>query len=619
LHFALNIRHDNSRHFIWSNLLVLRSSTFSLLIFFFVAVLCGQELPSGGTPLVEPVRLSPDRLDTRFGNDAMSSGQIVSVTHPQFDQALQVTIAKQPANTWDVGANTQITSEVNKGDLLLVGFWARGTSDEGKGGGVCEFVFERNGGDYAKSVQYLVETPPKKEWKHYWVRFRSIADYQPGEALLNFQMGYVRSTIELAGIQAWNFANRITDDQLPSSELTYVGRDADAPWRVEAAARIEEHRKAEIRLTVVDANGHPAAGVPVHLSLARHAFDFGSAVSAEMLTGEGDDFDRYRETLQKHFNAAVIENGLKWTQWAGNPHEQPRTIKALHWLQDHKIPSRGHVMVWPGHRNLPDWIKPLEQTPDALSQVVDGHIREVGYAAGEMVCDWDVLNEVFDNPDLTKVLGDEAMTHWFEVARAVAPNAKLFYNDYAGLVRGGFPTGHKDHFEKTIRYLIDNKAPIDGIGIQGHFGSLLTPPHRLISELDRWGALGLDIKITEFDVTVPGDQLRADFTRDFLTACFSHPDVDGIITWGFWAGAHWKPDAALFDKDWQPTPIGEQWITLINKEWRTDETLNTDQHGKVTLRGFLGQYDVTIGEGTDAATSRFRHDDSTTDVTLRIE
>ncbi len=583
----------------------------------FAAVLRGQDLPNGGSPLVEASRLHPDQLGSRFGSDDLGSDQIVSVEHPQFTQALQITIAKQPANTWDIGASAQITSEVKKGDLLLVGFWARGTSENGKGGGVCEFVFERNGGSYAKSVQYLVETPPGKKWKHYWVRFRSIEDYQPGEALLNFQLGYVRSKIELAGIEAWNFANRITEDQLPSSELTYVGREKDAPWRIAANARIEKHRKAEIQLTVVDANGQPAAKVPVRVVLDRHAFDFGSAVSVKMLTGEGDDFDRYRKTFKKYFNAAVIENGLKWTQWADHPHEQPRTIQALHWLQDQEIPSRGHVMVWPGHRYLPDWIKPLEKTPEALAQVVDGHIREIGYAAGEMVRDWDVLNEVFDNPDLTNVLGDEAMTHWFEVARAVAPNAKLFYNDYAGLVRGGFPTGHKDHFEKTIRYLIDNKAPIDGIGIQGHFGSLLTPPHRLLSELDRWGAMGLDIKITEFDVTVSGEQLRADFTRDFLTACFSHPDVDGIMTWGFWAGAHWKPEAALFDKNWTPTPIGQQWIALVNKKWRTDETLSTDKDGKIRLRGFLGQYKATVGD--DLVTRSFSHDDSTTHVTLRLK
>jgi hypothetical protein len=89
------------------------------------------------------------------------------------------------------------------------------------------------------------------------------------------------------------------------------------------------------------------------------------------------------------------------------------------------------------------------------------------------------------------------------------------------------------------------------------------------------------------------------------------------MTWGFWAGAHWKPEAALFDKNWTPTPIGQQWIALVNKKWRTDETLSTDKDGKIRLRGFLGQYKATVGD--DLVTRSFSHDDSTTHVTLRLK
>ena len=162
---------------------------------------------------------------------------------------------------------------------------------------------------------------------------------------------------------------------------------------------------------------------------------------------------RYRETLEKTFNTAVIENGLKWGNWDNGDDHRAAVLRTLDWLQQKNIPARGHVMVWPAYKNSPDWLPAVGKDPTALGHVIDTHIREVGLATRGMVRDWDVMNEAFDNQDFFGILGEDAMVHWFKVAEEVAPNVDLYYNDYAGLVRGGFPTGHKDHFEKTVRYL----------------------------------------------------------------------------------------------------------------------------------------------------------------------
>lgn len=568
---------------------------FSLFFLGIGSQVFSNDLPNGGKAFVNETMLVPDKLQVRHGGGKFGSSRFLTGTNEAFGRSLELKVTKRPPNTWDVGFRAQTTSPIKKGDHLVVGFWARGQSADASGGGVAELVFERHGAPYTKSIQYLVETPVSGEWKHYWVRLRSLEDYEPGQAVINFQAGYTECTFEIGGIEAWNFARRVKFDQLPHTALTYVGRELDAPWRAEAERRIERHRKADLLVTVVDAAGRPKPGAPVHVRLDRLAFDFGTAVGVSTLLEEGADADRYRQTLKAHFNLSVIENGLKWKHWDAYPSNQRKAIKALQWLKENRIPVRGHVMVWPGYRYLPPWIKALEKQPKVLRGAIDTHIREVGYATREFVRDWDVLNEVYDNRDLTNALGDEEMVHWFRVARQVAPNAKRYYNDYAGLVRGGFPTGHKDHFEKTIRYLIDNKAPLDGIGIQGHFGSLLTTPNRLNSELDRWAAFKKGILITEFDVTVPDAKLRADFTRDFMTVCFSHPAVKGIVTWGFWAGAQWRPESAFFDKNWNVTPMGAEWIKLT-KAWRTDEKLITDANGQVKLKAFLGDYTVISGD-----------------------
>jgi endo-1,4-beta-xylanase len=583
------------------------------LISSFVVLHIAQAAPPGGRELINADALAPKNLKARLGaGGVFGSKEIVAANHPAFRESLQIRVTKQPPNTWDANIRAVSTAAVKKGDSLLIGFWARGKALAGVGGGVAELVFERNGNPYTKSIQYLVETPVDGSWQHFWVRFKSLEDYAPGESLIAFQVGYLPATFEVAGIETSNYGDRPLSE-LPHSPLTYTGRDLDADWRGEAAQRIDRHRKADLTITVVDGKGAPKVGVPVELKMDRLAFDLGSAVKSKLLAEDTPDAEKYRETFLQHFNLGAIENGLKWRHWDQWPGNRRQTLNALKWLNEHNVVARGHVLVWPGFGHLPPWMKKLtEENPEGLPAVIEKHFMEMTTVVGDDVRDWDVLNEVFSNRDLTKALGDQAMVDWFKSAQRHSPNTRRFYNDYAALVRGGFPTGHKAHFEQTLRYLIDHGAPIDGIGIQGHFGSLLTPPHRLYQELERWAALDRDILITEFDVTVPGEQLRADYVRDFMTLCFSHPQVTGIVSWGFWANAHWRRESAFFDEQWNPTPMGREWIRK-SKEWRTDVRAKTDDNGQVKVRAFLGDYSVKAGE----AKKIFSHGKTGSAITLR--
>ena len=58
--------------------------------------------------------------------------------------------------------------------------------------------------------------------------------------------------------------------------------------------------------------------------------------------------------------------------------------------------------------------------------------------------------------------------------------------------------------------LIDQGAPITGLGMQGHFGDNVTAPEKLLSLLDRFARFGLDIKITEFDINTDDQDLVDD-------------------------------------------------------------------------------------------------------------
>lgn len=152
-----------------------------------------------------------------------------------------------------------------------------------------------------------------------------------------------------------------------------------------------------------------------------------------------------------------------------------------------------------------------------------------------------------------------------------------------------------------MRFLKQGGAPINGLGMQAHFGGTPTPPDRMLAILDRFAALGLAISITEHDIDTQDEQLQADFTRDFLTVAFSHPAVVALLTWGFWENSHWRPNGAYYRSDWSLKPAGQVWLDLVTRAWWTDETIIADADGTARTRGFLGDYVITVTQGDKTA------------------
>ncbi|WP_395094708.1 endo-1,4-beta-xylanase [Armatimonas sp.] len=140
----------------------------------------------------------------------------------------------------------------------------------------------------------------------------------------------------------------------------------------------------------------------------------------------------------------------------------------------------------------------------------------------------------------------------------------------------------------------------------------------MLSCLERFGKLGLPIAITEFDINMEDEQLQADYTRDFLTACFSHPSVSEIITWGFWGKRHWFPKAALWRADWSIKPNGQAWVDLTTKKWWTSAGGTTDAQGSFAVRGFHGEYEVRVTQAGKTATQRATLPRQGTPLTLHL-
>ena len=516
----------------------------------------------------------------------------VDVQGEKFQRALSIQTLPGALGEWNVEVKAPVIGPVKRGDVLLGHFWLR-CDDSMTGEGYTTFVFESNEGEFNKAAQFRISAG--RNWKEVFVPFVSPRDFAVGEARVAFWMGYDRQTIDIGGIEVLNFESNVKRDDLPETKVTYGGRAADAPWRAEALQRIERIRKGDLAVRVTDAQGTPVANATVHAVLRRHAFGFGTCVDADLLLSKTPDALRYQQTILSLFNRAVFENEMKWqATWSGVP---PDVDRALIWLRSHGIAVRGHNLVWPGWRWLPPELKAYEKDPKKLREITARHITNmVAHFRGQLD-EWDVVNEPFANHDLIDLLGGRAiMVDWFRLAHQADPNCRLFLNEF-GILDGGMRSEHRENVYDNVKFLIHNGAPLGGIGIQSHFGTELPAPADIIRILDRFSGFGLPIESTEVSISLHDKQLQADYLRDYMIAVFSQPNVRDIILWGFWQKRHWRPESGIFADDWSARPAAQVWIDLTQKQWSTDVTAVSNERGETSVRGFYGEYEITVTSG----------------------
>lgn len=528
---------------------------------------------------------------------ARARATVVPVEGQPFTTAVRAEVKEKNQNPWDIQLGLKVDQRIEVGDVLLATVYLKAESSRVESGEAqTELVMELSREPWTKSVSYPLRAA--SQWKKFLVRFKAERSYAPGDAQLLFRLGYEPQALLIGGVTVENFGKQLELASLPTTPIEYPGMEADAPWRAKAAERIEKLRKRDLSVRVVDAQRKPVVGAEVSLRQTKQAFGFGTAVVAQTLSRPGND--QYKQAVSELFNIAVLENNLKWQPLAGDWGEGwtvETALRGVDWLAQRGIPTRGHVLVWPGFRNLPRSVKALEKDPVKLRAAVAQHVTQLATATRGRLVHWDVVNEPFDNHDLMDLLGEDVMVEWFKLARAADPSAKLFINDYAILSGGGGTTAHRDNYERVIKLLVDKGAPFDGIGMQGHFGSTLTGPEDLLVLLDRYAKLGKQIWVTEYDVDVEDEELAAKFTRDFYTTLFSHPAVGGILMWGFWDGAHWHKNAPIFRKDWSLKPAGAAYRQLVQETFRTNASGKTDNAGVYSSRAFFGTYEVEVKRG----------------------
>jgi endo-1,4-beta-xylanase len=292
----------------------------------------------------------------------------------------------------------------------------------------------------------------------------------------------------------------------------------------------------------------------------------------------------YEDLLKKHFNSLTPENQMKWEVIHPRPnfYNFNDADEIVDFAMKNGMKVRGHTLVW--HNQTPPWVFAGKDgglgTKEELLERLKEHIKEVvGHYKGKVYA-WDVVNEALsDNPYefLRKapwydICGEEVIEKAFIWAHEVDPDAKLFYNDY----NLEDPVKREKAYQ-LVKRLKEKGVPIHGIGIQGHWTLSWPTPKMLEDSIKRFLELGVEVQITEFDISIyydrnennnfkvpPEDRLEKQarlYKEAFAILRKYKGKVTGVTFWGvaddytwlfFWPVRGREDYPLLFDKNHNP-------------------------------------------------------------------
>jgi endo-1,4-beta-xylanase len=293
---------------------------------------------------------------------------------------------------------------------------------------------------------------------------------------------------------------------------------------------------------------------------------FGAAIAAGRL---GDA--TYTRILSTEFNAVTPENEMKWD--ATEPSQGRFTYTGGDRILNQGIAIgakvRGHALLW--HNQQPGWAQTL--SGNALRTAAINHVTQVATHYKGKIYAWDVVNEAFADggsgarrdSNLQRT-GNDWIEAAFRAARAADPAAKLCYNDYNTDGINAKSTG----IYTMVRDFKTRGVPIDCVGFQSHLGTSIDATYQ--ANLQRFADLGVDVQITELDISQGGTQ--AGIYTTVTRACLAVTRCTGITVWGIRDTDSWRggDNPLLFDGSGNKKPAYTAVLNTLNTGGTTNPT-----------------------------------------------
>lgn len=319
--------------------------------------------------------------------------------------------------------------------------------------------------------------------------------------------------------------------------------------------------------------------IPSLFEVYKDFFLIGAAVNSKTMQTQ-------KNLITQHFNSLTSENDMKFEnlQKKEGVFTFTEADKLIHFAKEHQKNVRGHTLVW--HNQTPDWV--FEQSNDSIADRntvlsrMQEHISTVlGRYKGKIYA-WDVVNEavadsgsqLLRDSKWKSTVGDDFIDKAFEYAHLADPDALLFYNDY----NESNPEKREKIYTLT-KGLVERDVPIHGIGLQAHWNIIEPSYDHIRMAIERYASLGLQIHLTELDVSVfdfqdkrtnliePTEEMielqTKRYQRFFEILREYKEEITAVTFWGAADDYTWLDDFPvrgrknwpfLFDKDHHPKP-----------------------------------------------------------------
>jgi len=174
---------------------------------------------------------------------------------------------------------------------------------------------------------------------------------------------------------------------------------------------------------------------------------------------------------------------------------------------------------------------------------------------------WDVVNEALaDDGTLRRSVWFEAMgkahiAKAFRRTQAAGASGKLLYNDYDV----AFPGPKSDALIALVTELVQDEVPIDGVGFQMHLDADFADFDGVAETFAKVRALGLEVYITELDVSIRAGQTeaqQAEVYANVLRTCLAETACRALQIWGFTDRYSWRRETTplVLDRAYLPKP-----------------------------------------------------------------
>jgi endo-1,4-beta-xylanase len=317
--------------------------------------------------------------------------------------------------------------------------------------------------------------------------------------------------------------------------------------------------------TLAHADTTNAAATTLKAAAEQSGRYFGAAMGQDRLSDSG-----FLTIANREFDMMTAVNEMKPD--ATEPSSGQFTFAAgdaiYNWAVQHGMRVRGHTLAW--HGQQPAFWRNLSGS--ALRSAMIEHINGVMAHYKGKLAYWDVVNEAFAEDGSRRqsnlqATGNDWIEAAFRTARAADPSVKLCYNDY------NIENWNYAKTQGVYNMIKDFKArgvPVDCVGFQTHFTGGSSLPSTFQQTLSSFAALGVDVALTEVDVT----NAATDQYQGLTQACVNVPRCVGITTWGIRDSDSWRgsENPLLFDRNSNPKPAYTAVLNALNAAPTTGPT-----------------------------------------------